>query len=69
LQPWAIHLVASQVNTPWAECVVIGNAGDKDPLRSLFPYLTGVPLPKNGFIAPSDLPGVGVEVNEEWLGE
>ncbi len=69
LQPWAVHLVASQVNTPLAECVVIGNAGDPNPLRSLYPYLSGVPLPENGFISPSDLPGVGVEVNEEWLAE
>lgn len=69
LQPWAVHFVASQVNTPLAECVVIGNAGDTDPLRSLFPFLSGVPLPENGFISPSDAPGVGVEVNEEWLGE
>ena len=69
LQPWAVHFVASQVNTPLAECVVIGNAGDTDPLRSLFPFLSGVPLPENGFISPSDAPGVGVEVNPEWLGE
>ena len=41
LQPWAVHLVASQVNTPWAECVVIGKAGDKDPLRLAVPVPDG----------------------------
>lgn len=69
LQPWALHFVASQVNSPWAECVVIGNEGEDDPVRSLYPYLRGVPMPENGVIRPSDLPGVGVEVNPEWLGE
>ena len=60
-------LVAAQPNTPWAECVVIGNPGEADPVRSLYPYLKGVPLPKDGVIAPSDAPGVGVEPDPEWL--
>jgi L-rhamnonate dehydratase len=69
LQPWAIHFIASQPNTPWAECVVIGNKGDKEPVRSLYPYLNGVPMPKDGTITPSDEPGVGVTVNADWLAE
>jgi len=67
LQPWAIHFVASQVNCPLAECVVIGNVGDEDPVRSLYPYLRGVPLPRDGFLDPSDEPGIGVEVDPAWL--
>jgi L-rhamnonate dehydratase len=67
LQPWALHFVASQPNTPLAECVVIGNAGEDDPVRSLYPYLRGVPLPRDGFIAPSDEPGVGVAPEPAWL--
>jgi len=67
LQPWAIHVVASQSNCPLAECVVIGNEGEADPLRSLYPYLEGVPLPVNGVIRPSDEPGIGVTVKTEWL--
>ncbi|MGH2533132.1 MAG: enolase C-terminal domain-like protein [Thermomicrobiales bacterium] len=69
LQPWAIHFIASQPNTPWAECVVIGNEGEDDPVRSLYPYLNGVPLPRDGYISPSDEPGVGVTVNPAWLEE
>ena len=69
LQPWALHLIASQPNTPLAECVVIGNQGEDDPVRSLYPYLSGVPMPENGFIAPSDNAGVGVTVVPEWLDE
>jgi len=67
LQPWALHFVASQPNTPLAECVVIGNAGEDDPVRSLYPYLRGVPLPRDGFIAPSDDPGVGVTAEPAWF--
>jgi L-rhamnonate dehydratase len=69
LQPWALHFIASQPNTPWAECVVIGNQDEEDPVRSLYPYLRGVPVPKDGVIAPTDTPGVGVEVDPSWLEE
>jgi L-rhamnonate dehydratase len=69
LQPWALHFIAARVNCPLAECVVIGNPGDEEPLRSMFPYLDGVPLPEDGFIRPFDEPGVGVTLNPEWFGE
>lgn len=67
LQPWALHFIVSQVNCPWAECVVLGNPGDDDAVRTLYPFLRGVPLPKDGFINPSDEPGVGVTVDPAWL--
>lgn len=69
LQPWALHFVASQPNCPWAECVVIGNPGDAQPLRSLYPYLDGIPLPVDGAISPGDAPGVGVTVDPAWLAD
>lgn len=69
LQPWALHFIASQVNCPQAECVVIGNAGESEPVRSLYPFLHGVPLPQNGAINPTDTPGIGVTVDPEWLAE
>jgi len=31
LQPWALHLIASQVNCPLAEWVVVGNPGEENP--------------------------------------
>jgi L-rhamnonate dehydratase len=69
LQPWALHFIASEVNCPYAECVVIGNPDEADPVRSPYPYLLGVPVPKDGFINPTETPGVGVEVDPDWLGE
>jgi L-rhamnonate dehydratase len=67
LQPWGLHFIASQVNCPLAECVVIGNQGEPDAVRSMYPFLEGVPLPVDGLIAPSDEPGIGVSVNPDWL--
>lgn len=67
LQPWAVHFIYSQVNCPWAECVVIGARGEEQPVRSLYPYFAGVPVPENGWIKPSDRPGIGVEVDPAWL--
>ena len=67
LQPWGVHFIASQVNCPAAECVVLGNPGEPDAVRSLYPYLIGPPLPKDGFIQPSEAPGLGVTLDERWL--
>jgi len=67
LQPWTLHFIASTVNAPWAECVVVGNPGDAQPLRGLYPVLKGVPLAQDGVIAPADAPGVGVEVDASYL--
>jgi L-alanine-DL-glutamate epimerase-like enolase superfamily enzyme len=67
LQPWTLHFIASTVNAPWAECVVVGNPGDAQPLRGLYPVLKGVPLAQDGVIAPADAPGVGVEVDATYL--
>jgi L-rhamnonate dehydratase len=67
LHPWGLHFIMSQVNCPLAEWVVVGNAGEENPIRPLFPYLDGAPLPENGMIRPTDTPGIGVTVNEDWL--
>jgi L-rhamnonate dehydratase len=67
LQPWALHLIASQVNCPWAEWVVVGNPGEENPLRSPYPYLIGAPQPVDGLIRPSDAPGIGVSIDPEAL--
>lgn len=69
LQPWALHFIAAHVNCPLAECVVIGNAGEPDPVRPLYPYLQNVPLPEHGFINPTDTPGIGVALNPDWISE
>jgi len=69
LQPWSVHFIASTVNCPLAECVVIGNAGEENPIRSGVPYLSGAPLPIDGRISPSDAPGIGVTPVAERLDE
>lgn len=66
LQPWGIHWLAAQATVPWAEYVVIASAVDGE-LRPLYPFFRGVPQPVDGFLSPSDRPGLGIEVDEEWL--
>ena len=67
LQPWGLHFMASTVNCPLAEWVVIGNEGEANPIRPLFPYLDGAPVPVDGRISPSDAPGIGVTPIAERL--
>ncbi|HYI25538.1 MAG TPA: enolase C-terminal domain-like protein [Thermomicrobiales bacterium] len=69
LHPWALHFIASTVNTPLAEWVVIGNQGEENPIRPLFPYLDGAPVPVDGRISPTDSPGIGVSPIAERLDE
>ena len=67
LHPWGVHFMTSQVNCPLAEWVVVGNEGEANPIRPLFPYLEGAPVPENGTIRPPDAPGLGISVREGWL--
>ena len=67
LQPWAVHFIAATVNCPLAEWVVRGNPGEANPLHLAYPYLDGAPYPEGGAIRPTDLPGIGVSVNEDWF--
>ncbi len=69
LHPWALHFISSTVNTPLAEWVVIGNKGEENPIRPLFPYLDGAPVPVNGRISPTDTPGIGVTPVAERLSD
>src|SRR5262249_35301797 len=63
-----IHWLAAQAPIPWAEYVVVANSVDGE-LRPLYPFMRGIPQPRDGFITPSDLPGLGIEVDPEWLDE
>jgi L-rhamnonate dehydratase len=67
LHPWGVHFMTSQVNCPLAEWVVVGNQGEENPIRPLFPYLEGAPVPVNGSIRPTETPGLGISVREGWL--
>ena len=68
LQPWAIHWMVAQPGVPLAEYVVIASRED-GALRPLYPYLRGVPQPENGSLRPREAPGLGVDINPEWLEE
>ena len=69
LHPWGLHFMISTVNCPKAEWVVIGNPGEDDASRNRYPYLEGVPEPLDGMIKPTDKPGLGITINEDWLGD
>ena len=65
LQAGALHLIMASVNCPMAECVVIYRPGD-EPER---PLLRGTPEPVDGYIVPSEAPGLGLELDDELLAE
>jgi L-rhamnonate dehydratase len=67
LHPWALHVIQSTVNCPLVEWVVVGNEGEENSIRPLFPYLDGAPVPVDGRIRASDAPGAGVTVRDGWL--
>ena len=56
LQAGALHLMKSQVNTPFAEWVRTWDRAKGRPR----PAIEGVPDPRGGRIAPSDEPGLGI---------
>jgi L-alanine-DL-glutamate epimerase-like enolase superfamily enzyme len=60
--------MVAQPGVPLAEYVVIASRED-GALRPLYPYLRGVPQPENGSLRPSEAPGLGVDINPEWLEE
>lgn len=67
LHPWGLHFILATPNCPLAEWVVIGNPGEPNPIRPLYPFLDGTPLPQDGTIRPSNMPGIGISVNEDFL--
>jgi L-rhamnonate dehydratase len=58
LQAGALHLMKSQVNTPFAEWVRTWDRATGRPQ----PAIVGVPDPREGSVAPSEEPGLGIEV-------
>ena len=43
--------------------------GEENPLRSLYPYFVGAPTPVDGFIRPSDAPGIGISIDPAAFAE
>jgi len=63
LQPGALHLMKSQVNTPLAE---VARTLDRGAGPSRAP-ITGTPTPVGGRIAPSERPGLGIEISDTFV--
>ena len=63
--PYGQHLAFSMPAVPWAERSE-GVAPPGVPLEEMV-LLPGTPVIKNGYIIPSDAPGFGLEITEEWL--
>lgn len=62
--PFGQHLVYALPNSPLAECFVGTPAGVPLEQTTVIP---GMPMPKDGFLVPSDAPGFGMEITDAWL--
>jgi L-rhamnonate dehydratase len=49
---------------PWAECYIGSDPGVPLDRAGRLP---GTPVPEKGRVHPSDAPGFGLELQEEWL--
>jgi L-rhamnonate dehydratase len=62
--PFGQHLVYALPNSPLAECFVGTPAGVPRDQTTVIP---GMPMPKDGFLVPSNAPGFGMEIDDAWL--
>ena len=63
-QPFGQHLSLAMPNVRWIERVVQPSPGV--PLDAN-PGLPGTAIPRDGYLVPSDAPGFGLELKEEWM--
>jgi len=61
--PYGQHVCYAMPNIPLGECFVGSPPGV--PLEEVV-KVPGMSVPKKGYLTPSDAPGFGIEVNEEW---
>ena len=62
--PYGQHLSYAMPNTPWAEYFIASSPGV--PLDEV-KQVPGAPVPSDGTLRPSDEPGFGLGIEEEWL--
>nr|ANO58300.1 L-alanine-DL-glutamate epimerase [uncultured Alphaproteobacteria bacterium] len=62
--PWGQHFAISMPESPMAEFWMGSDPGI--PLDEVCP-IPGMPMPIDGYIKPSDAPGFGMEINQEWI--
>ncbi len=62
--PWGQHFAAAMPESPMAEFWMGSDPGI--PLDEVCP-IPGMPMPKDGYVTPSDAPGFGMEIKSEWI--
>ena len=62
--PFGQHFAMAAVESPMAEFWMGSDPGI--PLEETSP-IPGMPMPKDGYIKPSDAPGFGMEILEDWI--
>jgi L-rhamnonate dehydratase len=62
--PFGQHLVYALPNSPLAECFIGTPAGIPLEQTNIIP---GMPMPKDGYLVPSNGPGFGMEIDDAWL--
>lgn len=62
--PYGQHFTYAMPVSPWCEFFIASPPGV--PLEEVMPW-PGVPVPRDGWLVPSDAPGFGLEIPEEWL--
>jgi L-rhamnonate dehydratase len=62
--PWGQHFSMAMPESPMAEFWMGSDPGI--PLDEVCP-IPGMPMPKDGYVTPSDAPGFGMEIAEEWI--
>jgi L-rhamnonate dehydratase len=62
--PFGQHLSYAMTNTPWVEYFIGSPPGVPLEEASRVP---GMPVPRDGYLRPSDAPGFGLGIEEDWL--
>ena len=62
--PWGQHFGIAMPESPMAEFWMGSDPGI--PLEEVCP-IPGMPMPKDGYVIPSDTPGFGMEIQEAWI--
>ena len=62
--PWGQHFGMAMPESPMAEFWMGSDPGV--PLEEVCP-IPGMPMPKDGYVVPSDAPGFGMEIKDEWV--
>ena len=62
--PWGQHFAFAMPESPMAEFWMGSDPGV--PLEEVCP-IPGMPMPKDGYVMPSDAPGFGMEIKDEWV--